>query len=101
MDVQLEEIREENNTYKNQIIDEVKLYELYIEDQNETLKLYIYDTKIEELEEMRFTKISPEAPVAKKLIESKQGDDFSINDFNYLIMKIDNYELKNELKVDE
>ena len=101
MDVQLEEIREENNTYKNQIIDEIKLYELYSEDQNETLKLYIYDTKIEELEEMHYTKISPEAPVAKKLIESKQGDDFSINDFNYLIMKIDNYELKNEIKVDE
>ena len=100
MDVQLEEIRENNNIYKSQIIDEVKLYELYSEDQNETLKLYIHDTKIEELEEMRYTKISPGAPVAKKLIDSKQGDDFSINDFNYLIMKIDNYELEDEIKVD-
>ena len=101
MDVQLEKIRNDNNTYKSQIIDEVKLYELYSEDQNENLKLYIYDTKIEELEEMEYMKISPEALVAKKLIDCKQGDDFSINDFNYLIMKIDNYELKNEIKIDE
>ena len=100
-DVQLEKIRNDNNTYKSQIIDEVKLYELYSEDQNENLKLYIYDTKIEELEEMEYMKIAPEALVAKKLIDCKQGDDFSINDFNYLIMKIDNYELKNEIKIDE
>ena len=49
---------------------------------------------------MGYNKISPEAPVGQSLKRGKQGEDFSINGFNYLIMKIDNYELKNEIKVD-
>lgn len=101
MEIQLEESRKENSDSESQIIDEIKLYELYSEDQNETLKLYIYNTKIEELEELGYCKISFEALVAKKLIDSRQGDDFSINNFNYLIMKIDNYELKKEIEIDE
>ena len=100
MDKQIEEIKSENNKYIKQTIDEVKLYELYSEDQNETLKLYIYESEIEELRKMGYNKISPEAPVGQSLKRGKQGEDFSINGFNYLIMKIDNYELKNEIKVD-
>ena len=100
MDKQIEEIKSENNKYMKQTIDEVKLYELYSEDQNETLKLYIYESEIEELRKMGYNKISPEAPVGQSLKRGKQGEDFSINGFNYLIMKIDNYELKNEIKVD-
>ena len=100
MDKQIEEIKSENNKYIKQTIDEVKLYELYSEDQNETLKLYIYESEIEELRKIGYNKISPEAPVGQSLKRGKQGEDFSINGFNYLIMKIDNYELKNEIKVD-
>ena len=100
MDKQIEEIKSENNKYIKQTLDEVKLYELYSEDQNETLKLYIYESEIEELRKMGYNKISPEAPVGQSLKRGKQGEDFSINGFNYLIMKIDNYELKNEIKVD-
>lgn len=100
MDKQIEEIKSENNKYIKQTLDEVKLYELYSEDQNETLKLYIYESEIEELRKIGYNKISPEAPVGQSLKRGKQGEDFSINGFNYLIMKIDNYELKNEIKVD-
>ena len=100
MDSQIEKIQKENNRYKEQVIDEVKLYELFSEDQNETLKFYIYNTEIEELEKIGYTRISPEAPVAQSLATGKQGKDFSINEFNYLIMKIDNYELKNRIKAD-
>ena len=100
MDTQIEEIKNDNDRYKEQIIDEVKLYELYSEDPSETLKFYIYKNKIDELEEMGYSRISPETPVAKSLIAGKQGEDFSINGFNYLIIKIDNYELKDEIKLD-
>lgn len=101
MDAQIEEIRREKEKNKDQVIDEVKLYELYSEDQNETLKFYIYEDIIEELEKMGYSRISPETPVAQKLVIEKQGRDFSINEYNYLIMKIDNYELKNKIKIKE
>ena len=100
MDNQIEKIKDEKNTYIKRTIDEVNLYELYSEDQNETLKFYIYETEIEELRKMGYSKISPKASVAQSLKKGKQGEDFSINGFNYLIMKIENYELKNEIKVD-
>ena len=101
MDVQLEEIKKDDNAYKDQIIDEVKLYELYSEDQNEILKIYIYDTEIEELEKMGYRRMSAGALIAQNLVVGKQGNDFSINEYNYLIMKIDNYELKNKIKRDD
>ena len=98
MDSQIEKMQNQDDSYKEKIIDEVKLYELFSEDEDETLKFYIYDTEIKEIENMGYKRISPVAPVGQSLSIGKQGDDFSINGFNYLIMKIDNYELRNVIK---
>lgn len=98
MDSQIEKMQNQDDSYKEKIIDEVKLYELFSEDEDETLKFYIYDTEIKEIENMGYKMISPVAPVGQSLSIGKQGDDFSINGFNYLIMKIDNYELRNVIK---
>lgn len=101
MDQKIEKLHAENSMYEERIIDEIKLYDLFSEDQNETLKFYIYNDKIEELEKIGYSRISPEALVAQNLVKEKQGNDFSINGFNYLILKIDNYELKEKIKVEQ
>ena len=90
----------DNSIDDNPIINEVpnyniiNIYTLYNDVDNESFKYYISDKEIEKLEELGFSKLSPDCPVAKEMYGKSMGDVFNINDYEYLIDKIDKFDLE-------
>ena len=72
----------------------INIYNLYNDEDNESFRYYIHDKEIEKLEELGFSKLSPGCPVAKAMEGKKMGDVFKINDYEYLIDKIDKFDLE-------
>lgn len=71
----------------------VKIYNLFDALENLTEKYYISEIEIEELTNDGYKRLSPDCEVAKNLDESKQGNIFNINGYEYLVEKIEYREL--------
>lgn len=85
------------NKQLNQYGNSIKIYSLYNDEDNESIKYYISSTEIKSLEDENITRLQPGCLVAEELGCHKQGDIFKINgEYEYLIDKIDNYDLSNE-----
>ncbi|HPF83055.1 MAG TPA: hypothetical protein PLV83_02670 [Bacilli bacterium] len=72
----------------------IDIYTLSNDEDNESFKYYIHDKEIEKLEELGFSKLSPDCSVAKAMEGKKMGDVFNVNSFEYLIDKIDKFDLE-------
>lgn len=81
-----EETKENNS-------EEIRIYTLFDSEENESIKYYINDEEITELNKKGFTRISKGCEVAKNLAKCKRGDVFSVNKYEYLIEDIDIFEL--------
>lgn len=78
---------------ENQNHNVINIYTLYNDEDNESFKYYINDKEIDKLEELGFSKLSPNCPVAKAMEGKKTGDVFNINSYEYLVDKIDQFDL--------
>ena len=72
----------------------IDIYTLCNDEDNESFKYYIHDKEIWKLEELGFSKLSPDCSVAKAMEGKKMGDVFNVNSFEYLIDKIEKFDLE-------
>ena len=69
--------------------DVIKIYKVYTSYNDETMYLYIDEIENAELNEKGCMKISPECEIAKKLKDTKPEDVFLINEYEYMVEKIE------------
>ena len=80
----------------NQYGNSIKIYSLYNDEDDESIKYYISSAEIKKLDDENITRLKPDCLVAEELNSHKQGDLFKINgEYEYLIERIDNYDLTN------
>lgn len=91
IDVSIEDNKKVEEKENHNIIN---IYTLYNDEDNESFKYYIHDKEIKKLDIQGFSKLSPDCPVAKAMKGKKMGDVFNINSYEYLIDKIDKYDLE-------
>lgn len=86
-----------NSTDVNEKI--IKIYSLYNDEDNETIMYYISEKEIKTLNEQNMECLKPNCKVAQELQKHKQGEIFKVNnEYEYLVNRIDNYDLTNDIK---
>lgn len=71
----------------------IKVYYVYHQEDNLNENYYISKDKIENLENKKFHRLSPDCEVARQLLSKTTGDVFEINGYQYLIEKIEVYDV--------
>lgn len=89
VDEEIEKNKENSNCEMNKKDNIIKTYDLFDALDNITIKYYISEIEIDELKDDGYKRLLPDCEVAKNLIESEQGKVFNINDYEYLVERIE------------
>lgn len=87
IDDEINSITEDEKEFKENKI--LKIYNVLDDIEKNTIKYYINENKINELEIEGFRQLTPNCELARKLSDSIVGNIFTINGYNYMLEKIE------------